>query len=553
MLEHLKHIRFFKRYRQIGNVLIRYGFSEILEQLNLRRRLIFFRLKREAAADHTANRPVRLRLALEELGPTFVKIGQLLSTRVDLLPPVYIEEFTRLQDNVASFSGNRAMQMVEDEMGASIDEMYQKFDSPPLAAASISQVHRATLISGEEVAVKVKRPYIEPQIIQDLQILKNIAYFVDHNTQWGDIYRFGELAEEIEQIVLNELDFRIEARNAERIKNNFNEHPQVYIPRVYGYLSTRNVLTLEYCDGNKLNHYLDKSGVTLLRKKKVAENIIEAYFKMIFSHGFFHGDPHPGNILVSPHDSITLVDFGTAGFIDDTFQEQLHFLLKFLIDQKAEEVTEVVIEMGFVPDNIDRRRLVNDISYLQEKYYQVPLEQIEAREVFPEFLRVVGKHKIRMPHEFLLLTKTIATVEGIISRLDPDFKLIDGVNKYKHFFQKSFFKRGKRKTRELFSVYEMFIRQFPQHVNRVTQKAASGDLKLNLELIHVEQVLKRLGNMINRLSFSIVLASLIVGLSFIIGREEILFVREFPLAEVALVIAGLAGFWWLWTILRSEK
>ncbi len=553
MLTFLRHIRYFRRYRQIINVMMRYGFSEILDQLKLKRKPGWFRFQRQTHADHIANRPVRLRLAMEELGPTFVKIGQLLSTRVDLLPKEYVEEFSRLQDSVKPFSGEEARRQVEEELKVSLGEKFLQFDENPLAAASISQVHRAVLYSGEEVVVKVKRPDIEPQILQDLQILKYAASFADRNTQWGEIYHFYEMAEEIEQIIINELDFRIEARNAERIKNNFKNHTTVYIPYVYEDSSTREVLTLEQCHGRNLNLFMEDEEVPSTKKKVVAENIIDAYFMMIFVHGFFHGDPHPGNIIVFSDDTLALVDFGTAGFIDESFQEKLQLLLRYLTEQKAEEVTDIVIELGVVPDHVEKRNLVSDVARLQEKYYQMPLEKIEIREVFSEFLWIMGKHKIRMPHEFLLLTKTIATVEGIISRLDPDFKIVEGINRYKHVLQKSFFKRGKRKTKELFSVYESFVWHFPQHLNRFTQKGASGDLKFNLEIMHMERMLKRIGNMINRLAFSIVLASLIVGLSFIIGREEFLFVRQFPLAEIALSVAGVAGLWWLLTILRSER
>ncbi len=545
-------LRFIKRYREVINVLVRYGFSEILEKIKIIRSG-FFRKKKESDKLPSYNRPVRLRLALEELGPTFIKVGQLLSTRIDLLPHDYIEELTRLQDDVGSFSGEQAVSIMENELGRKKEEVFQTFENQPMAAASISQVHYGTLVDGSEVAVKIKRPYIENQVFQDIQILKNTAYFVDRNTQWGKIYRFGELAEEIERILLEELNFKGEISNAQRLRRNFSDNAAVYIPGVFEEYSSRNVLTTEYLHGTNLNTLLEDKNISASRKKIIADNIVDAYFKQIFVHGFFHGDPHPGNIIVMPGDRIALVDFGTAGIIDEIFQEQLQLLLKYLTTQNAEEVAEMVIEMGFVPGDINKRSLVIDLARMLDKYYQLPLEKIEINELFPEFLSIVGKHNIRMPYEFLLLSKTIITVESIISQLDPEFKIIDAVNRYKPFIQKSYLRRGKRKTKRLLSIYERFLRQFPENINSVSQQAASGDLKLNMEITQAEPMLKRIGNMINRLSFSIVLASIIVGLSLTIGREEILFVRKFPVAEVALIIAGLAGIWWLWTILRSEK
>lgn len=545
-------LRFIKRYRQIINVLIRYGFNEVLESLKVKR-AGFLRRRKTTYRASSYKRPVRLRLALEELGPTFIKIGQLLSTRIDLLPPEYIEELTRLQDDVSSFSGEQAIQILEEEMGLKVEEVFSDFEKRPMAAASISQVHRATFISGEKVVVKIKRPDIEAQVFQDMQILKNSAYFVDRKTQWGRIYRFGELAEEIEHILLEELNFKGEAGNAQRLRHNFYDESGVVVPRVHMRYTSRNVLVTDYLEGTNLNNLLEDRSVHQDRKKRMADSLIDVYFKQIFIHGFFHGDPHPGNIIVQDGDRLALVDFGTAGIIDEVFKEQLLLLMKYLTEQKAEEVADLVIEMGFVPQNINRRSLVTDLARMQDKYYQMPVENIEISDLFSEFLNIVGRHHIRMPYEFLLLTKTIVTLESIISQLNPDFKIVEGVNKYKHIFQKSYMMRGKRKTKKLFSVYDRFLQQFPQHLNDAARQAASGDLELKLDIIQAEPMLKRIGKMINRLSFSVVLASIIVGLSMIIGREEILFIREFPLAEAALIVAGVAGVWWLWTILRSEK
>jgi len=315
------HFRFFKRYRQIINVLIRYGFSEVLENIKVWRPLLFFK-KKDNYKSSTYNRPVRLRLALEELGPTFIKIGQLLSTRIDLLPADYIEELTRLQDDVKTFATARAVQIIEKELELSQHEIFSEFEQQPLAAASISQVHRGKLINGTEVAIKVKRPDIEPQVIQDVQILKKTAYFVDRKTHWGSIYRFGELAEEIERILLEELNFKGEAGNAERLRKFFSGSDTVYIPRVYLEYSTRDLLVLEYLNGTNLNNLMEDENVSSERKKRIGDNIIDAYFQQIFVNGFFQGDPHPGNIIVLEGDKIALVDYGTAGVIDETFQEQ---------------------------------------------------------------------------------------------------------------------------------------------------------------------------------------------------------------------------------------
>lgn len=553
LLELLKNLRHLKRYRQIINVLARYGFSEALVQLKVKRIRQFFSFRSKKASYETlASRPTRLRLALEELGPAFVKIGQILSTRFDLLPPAYIEEFSKLQDQVSPFPDELAVQAIEMELGLKVEQLFKKFGREHFASASLSQVYLATLQDGIELAIKIKRPLIEPQILQDLEILKNGARFIEKNTPWGRIYNLIELAEEIEQMLLQELDFRSEARNAERFRRNFENSPLVFIPRVYWEFSTRNILALEYRSGIKLYNILEKSDFPVDRRK-IAENLADAFFNQVFVHGFFHGDPHPGNIIVLPGEQVMFVDFGTAGIINEDLRDQFQSILRAILMRNADEIAEGIIDLGFSPVAINRRQLGNDLKRLQEKYYQVPLGKIEIRELMQDFIKIVSRHKVRLPHGFLLLIKSLATLESIISQLDPQFMLFDVFQKHSSTLKKEFFTRGKRKVKDLAVSYERFLTHFPVYSDKIMRQAAEGEFKVQIELVHTETFLKRIGNMVNRLSFSIVLASLIVGLSLIIWRTDFYLLQHFPLAEAALIVAGAAGFWWLISILRSEK
>ena len=461
--------------------MIKYGFLPVLERLKLfrLRGKLFFR--RPAEKDLAVmNKEKRLRLALEELGPTFIKIGQLLSNRVDLLPASYIQELSLLQDQVKPFPAAKAKEAVERELKLPLPELFQEFAEEPLAAASIAQVHRARLFNGEDVVLKIKRPEIEQQMLMDLEILSVIAEFIDRQTPPEYFYRFGRLAEELTQIVKGELDFLAEARNARRFRQNFKDHPHVYIPRVYWEYTTRNVLTLEYREGISLSHILQQPREGELRP--IAEIFTDSLFKQVFVDGFFHGDLHPGNIKILPDGRLFFMDFGTAGSIDDELRSKFVLMLKALREGDTETLVDELLDFAFVPEAVDRREITRDLEGFLEQYYTTALKDVNIRELVQNVARLAGKHQIRFPYEFLLLMKALVTAEGTVARIDPGFNMAEAARKYGFYLQRSRWKTSWRRVRRGWHGYCSLAEEFPYRAMELLNLAASGNLKVQVEI-----------------------------------------------------------------------
>ena len=551
--DRLRRLRNLGRYREILRIMLKYGFAEALDRLQLygRWERIFLRRWRKGAA-LPPGPEIRLRAALEELGPAFIKLGQLLSTRADLLPPSYVEALSRLQDRVPPFSPAKAQQILEDELQGGPGAELTRFELEPLAAASIGQVHRAILPGGEEVVIKIKRPGVERLIRGDLAILGEVASFVERNTDWGSFYQFSRIAEELKQIILRELDYRNEARNAQRLRRNFAGDPQVYLPRVYEEYTTRNLLTLEYRRGITLNRYLEQP-LAEPPPRQVAAILADAFFKQIFVDGFFHGDPHPGNIAVLPGGRLFLMDFGSAGFIGESVRGKFVSMVRALQRADSAAVIDELIGFTFVPPGIDRSGLAGDIERLQEHYFELPLQNIVISEAVRDLLQIAAKHRLRFPHEFILMARALVVLEGTVARLDPQFNLAGAAAKYAPALQRSQLKLAARRLRGSLRGYRRLLEKFPEHTVALLRSAEAGELKLQLELPQVEPVMKTVQHLGNRLAFSIVLASLILALSRNLQFGRGAWLERIPLGEAVFIGAVLAGLWWIAAIIRSGR
>lgn len=549
----LRQLRHLGRYRKILRVLIKYGFAQVLDELRLfgLREKIFVRgrLIEEAAPRGVE---VRLRMALIELGPAFVKLGQLLSTRSDLLPPSYIEEFSLLQDRVPAFPSEQVQGILAAELKSEPEKLFARLNSEPLAAASIGQVHRALLHSGEEVVVKVKRPGVDEAVKRDLDILIDLARFIDSSTNLGPIYQFTRIAEELKQILLRELDYTAEARHAERFRHNFAGEPHIRMPRVFWESTTRNVLTLEYREGVNLNRYLQDPSPEP-PPREVAEILADAFFKQVFVDGFFHGDPHPGNIAVLPDGSLFFMDFGSAGYISETLRGKFLVIARALNSVDTATVVDELLGFAFVPPGINRLELLRDIDELQEQYFGVPLQNIVAGDVIRKLMQTAVKHRLRFPHDFLLLSRAMAVLEGTVARLDPDFNLAGAAKKYAPALQRRQLKLETRRLRGTLRGYRRLLEAFPEHAVELMRSSTAGELKFKLELPQIDRVMETLKHMGNRLGFSIVLASLIIALSQNIKLGAITWLERIPLSEIVLIGAVLAGLWWLFAVFRSGR
>ncbi len=549
----LRQLRHLGRYRVILRILIKYGFAQVLDQLRLfgLREKIFLRGRKvEEAAPRMAE--ARLRMALTELGPAFVKLGQLLSTRSDLLPPSYIEELSRLQDRVPAFPSEQVQEILAAELKSELESRFARFNSEPLAAASIGQVHRALLHSGEEVVVKVKRPGVDDAIKRDLDILTDLARFIDGNTSLGPLYQFTRIAEELKQILLRELDYTSEARHAERFRHNFAGEPRIRMPRVFWESTTRNVLTLEYCEGINLNRYL-KDPSPEPPPHEVAGLLADAFFKQVFVDGFFHGDPHPGNIAVLPDGSLFFMDFGSAGYVSEAVRGKFLVIARALNVVDTATIVDELLGFVFVPPGINRLELLRDIDELQEQYFEVPLKNIVAGEVIRKLMQIAVKHRLRFPHDFLLLSRAVAVLEGTVARLEPGFNLAAAAKKYAPALQRRQLKLEVRRLRGTLRGYRRLLEVFPEHAVELMRSSTSGELKFRLELPQIDGVMETLKHMGNRMGFSIVLAGLIIALSQNIKLGTVAWLERIPLSEILIIGVVLAGLWWIFAVLRSGK
>ncbi|SFE39642.1 2-octaprenylphenol hydroxylase [Thermoanaerobacter thermohydrosulfuricus] len=420
----MQHLR---RYREIIFVFIKYGFGAIidnigiLKHINVRRKIL-----KQTNDENIAklSRGERLRLALEELGPTFIKMGQILSTRSDILPKDIIKELEKLQDKAPAFSFDEVKSVIQNEFGESLEEAYAEFEPTPLAAASIAQVHKALLWSGKTVVVKVQRPGIEKIIAQDMRILEDIAKFVDNHTKYGKIYNFTKMVEDFKKRLEEELDFRIEGENAEKFKKNFLKDKKVKIPSIIWTHTTRRVLTMEYIGGIPLNDFnaIDEAG---LDRGAIARNLAKSVLNQILRDGFFHGDPHPGNIMVLEDGTIAFLDFGMVGSLSPERKRQFSKMLLGIVYKNSRMIIESIIDLNAVTLNVNMKKLEKDINNLRDRYVEIPLEKLKVGEVLNGIFDLVFSYNIVIPNEFNMLAKSLITLEGIVEKLDPKISVLE--------------------------------------------------------------------------------------------------------------------------------
>ncbi|EID44091.1 2-polyprenylphenol 6-hydroxylase [Parageobacillus thermoglucosidasius] len=554
-----KRMRHMSRYRDIAIALIRHGFGIVVEEIGFAQFLslpqkIFFITKEKDGKTIGE----RIRLVLQELGPTFVKLGQIASTRPDLLPEEIIRELEKLQDQVPPFSFEEVRNIVQQELGADLTQIFRQFADVPLAAASIGQVHQAILHSGEKVAVKIQRPNIANIIETDLEILQDLATLAERRLEWAAQYQICDMVDEFSRSLRAELDYTIEARNAEKISNQFKNDPGIHIPKVFWEYSTKKVLTMEYVEGVKFNELerLKQNGYNL---KKLADRLAKAVFQQIFVEGFFHGDPHPGNVLVLPGEVIAFIDFGMVGRLNPEIKYHFSSLVIALMNQSTDGVIKSICQMGLVPDDVNIMQLRDDVEQLREKYYRVSLSKISLGEAVNDLFRVAFRHSIRIPRDLTLLGKTLLTVEGMVEKLDPDFRILDIAEPFGRRLLKERL-RPKNIAEMVWkhvSDYGEMLIDFPKNMKEFTSLIKQGKLHFEIDIPELDHFLKKLDQISNRLSFSIVLLSfsiimvgIIIGSSM--GRQSTL-LWKIPAIEIGFGVAALMFVWLLYSIFKSGR
>lgn len=502
------------------------------------------------------SRAAHLRLALEELGTTFIKLGQVLSTRADLLPPEYLQELNRLQTEVAAVPVAAIKKMMEQELGQETSQLFAEFEDKPLASASIGQVHRACLRDGQRVVVKVQRPGVEELVRLDLEIIQFLARQLQKRTDIGALLDLEGLVDEFAATLRAELDYIQEGRNAERFRRIFAGEKNVYIPQVFWDFTTRRVLVMEEIQGIKVDDIeaLERAGVD---KKELARTSSRLFMHLVFNEGFFHADPHPGNLLILPGGVIGLLDFGMVGHLDEETRDLLLQLLLSLLRRDGEEAVEILLQLGVTPGSLNRRRLKEDMTRLINRYYDLPLGEIKIGHVLSEILSIAYRHRLRMPTNLTLLAKTVLMNEGIGRRLDPEFNLVKVVRPMAEALLREQYgwRRSWRRLQDALLSYGRLWYVLPRHLLGILRKVEDSNLSFGLEVRELERVLGELNAMVNRLSISVLTASFIMGLSVILA---VVHPRGWEglaswIFTVGFFLASGMGAWLMFSIWRSRK
>lgn len=554
-------VNYINRYREIAMQFSKSGLGFLIEEIGLDRvislpRRIILRQQNDEVLEKTYAE--RIRIFIEEMGTTFIKLGQIASTRGDLLPPDLIHELEKLQSHVAPFPAEEARRLIEESLEAPIDELFIIFDDKPVGSASIGQVHRAMLHTGEDVAVKIQRPNIEKTVRTDLEILRHLAVLAESNLEWARNYQVTDMIEEFSDALINELDYSIEARNVERIGKTHKNDSQIKIPEIYWEYSTKNVMVMDYIKGVPVNN-LAKLDEMNINRSEVADKLAKAIFQQIFEEGYFHGDPHPGNVSVLEDGTIVFLDFGMIGRLTSDLKNNFGSLLISLMRKDSGGVVKAIVKMGVVPGDVSMRDLNREAEIMRDKYYDVPLSKLNFSDAVNDLFGIANKYKIKLPQDFTILAKTLLTLESVVSHLDPDFSIMDVAEP---FGKALLLERYNPKNLLNFQIDEIQqlgteLREVTENVHQFSKGLKNQNLPIEIDVKGRSQFSKHLDRVINRLSFSIVLLAfsiimvgLIVG-SAILGEGSIIF--RIPIIEIAAIFAMVMFAWLLWSIFKSGR
>jgi ubiquinone biosynthesis protein len=546
--------RSLSRLSEIAQVAVRHGFGYFIRRNRLGD--LFPGGDRSNGDATVSDRGRRLREMLDELGPTFVKFGQLLSTRPDVIPPDIVTELRGLQDDVTPFGFNQVREVVEAELDLTIEQAFLEFDAVPMASASIGQVHRAVLPDGQEVAVKVQRPAAPAQIESDLGLLYQAARLLRERVKALEFIDPQELVDEFARSIRLELDYGHEARNAEQFHRNFAREPSVVVPKVIRQYSSTRVLTLEFLRGTKVTD-LDLEAMTVQDRRDVVNRMADAWMTMVFRHGFFHADPHPANIFVLESGALGLVDFGQAGKLTD---EDMAKLTRLFVDAATENIGAIprrLRELGvrYAPEREQEFR--QELQTLFDRYYGTRLSEIDPLQVIREAFQLIYALNLRLPSRFVMLDKAIATLASVGQQVYPDFNVFEVAKPYARGlvadrFHPLFIARQAR-TEAL--ALGSIAREIPYQAHDILERLRDGTFQVQIENPGIDRIDEHIDQAFNRVAVAVVVASGLLG-SAMVG----VFAKDGPhalglhlLALVGFVVSGVFGFWLVWGILRHHR
>jgi ubiquinone biosynthesis protein len=524
------------RIRQIINVATKYGFFRIIKRIGLMNLVAMRPTKFEAEGDE----PVRVRKMLEELGPTYVKIGQTLSMRPDLIPSEYVKEFSQLYDQAAPESFDVIKTRVETELGKKIEEVFKSFKSEPIAAASMGQVHEAQLMDGTKVVVKVQRPGIREIIDTDIEIVYWFANLAEKNIPSMKTFRPIEVVHELEEMLHKEINYLLEAKNAERIYMNFKDVPYVKVPKIYSDFSTKRILTMEKIEGHRLSKEgLDVKGID---NNKIADLIARGMVKQLFQDGFFQADPSPGNIFVINKDKIAFVDFGAMGFITQTRRRTLMDMLVGIATRDYETVLNKLLEMSDVETEIDKKALLRDITGLLD-YYHDEKPTVYDTQMADAIIELSRKYDIRLPADFTLLERALFETESTCRILNPEFDLIKA--SWPIIQEITMEKAGpKQQIEDLirnFRKYQKLFKYLPGRIDKILKKLEDGELTVKMDVRGVTHLESKLGDLATRIEFGLIIFALIISTTIIYIADKNLDTGTFVFILLIILLTWIIG------------
>jgi ubiquinone biosynthesis protein len=511
--------------------------------------------------------PKHIRLTLEELGPSFIKLGQLMSTRADLFPPEYIEELKKLQDAVPPVPFPAIKKVIEEELKRPLSEIFQDFNPTPIAAASVAQVHLAELASGEKLAVKIIRPGIDKQIRQDILLMYYLAEKIEKNFEIGQILGLNNVVKEFERVIFRELDMFIEAGNIEKFLHNFKEVDEIHIHKVYWEYTSRSVLVMERIEGIKMDQ-VEAIKAHGLDPKEIANIGLRSFSRQLMEFGFFHADPHPGNTLVMFDGRVALVDFGITGYLDEQMMHQIANILLGFAEHDYDRVLEALWDAEIVNEQtMDLQNFLVDLKDISEPFYGRSLKTISVRDVYDQVMLLIYKYHIRLPRNLLLLLKTFIQTEALGKILGSEASLLEAARPYarkfleRNYNVKRFFRDFGREAR----ITGGYLKMMPKFVHDILRQTAQGNQRWELRHSGLENLNNQFARGVNRLTIGFIISASIIAAAMVLNSGQRVFdvtLNLFGLKTVSVtalfgllgyVIATLLGLWLIISILRSGK
>jgi len=539
-----------QRFKQIVSILMKYGFDELVQKLNLPGLNL---IKRIRSVDSTVGTYQRIRHVFEDLGPTFVKFGQILSLRPDMLPSELVLELGKLQDDVAPIEFDGIREVVENSFGQSIKKTFSVFDTAPLASASISQVYRSILRKeGVIVCVKIQRPDIRKMIEADLGILESIALLIDQKSDEMKSYDLPNLVRVIRRDLLRELDFTREARNM-KIARAYAVETDTYIPKVYEDYCSEQLLVTEYIHGVKLK---DIDTVNLENPEELAKKGLKTAIKQILEDGFFHADPHPANLMIMENDKLALIDWGMVGRLTETDRFELMGILKSVIEKDSSSLINDLLNITEGKKSIDFKTMERDLLDILDSYHAVPIKDINIGHLLMAIMTLLQDYQLKLPTDFVIMIKALVTAEGSARQIYPELNVVSASKKYIEGLRRQSLMPANlwRMIRHSISQFLTQQKTLPYRFARILEKVDEGELTLRFAHTNLNGFLKTLENIFNRLTFGIIVGAMIIGSSMIITTGVKPFILGFPaLGVIGYVISAVLGLWILINIIRTKN